>query len=84
MMTEGRGIDGSLLAEIGSRLERLSEARHRLARHRRILVRAATELRLGRSAEAVLAQIWEQCPELLVLTPASPPVRPAGRIAVSA
>ncbi len=82
-MTEGQGIDGSLLGEIGSRLERLSEARHRLARHHRILVRAATELRLGRSAEAVLAQIREQCPELLA-RPAPAPVRPAGRIAISA
>lgn len=81
-MTPGQGIDGSLLAEIGSRLERLSEARHRLARHHRVLVRAATELRLGRSADAVLAQIREQCPELLALAQA--PVRPAGRIAISA
>ena len=83
-MTEGQGIDSSLLAEIGSRLERLSEARHRLARHHRILVRAATELRLGRSAKGVLAQIREQCPELLALAPAPAPVRPAGRIAISA
>ena len=81
-MTQGQEIDGSLLAEIGSRLERLSEARHRLARHHRVLVRAATELRLGRSADAVLAQIREQCPELL--SRAQAPVRPAGRIAISA
>jgi len=55
----------SLLAEIRSRLERLSEAQHRLARDRRILSDAATRLRLGRSAEVVLAEIREQSPELL-------------------
>ena len=89
-MAEGREIESSLLAEILSRLERLSDEQHRLARNHRILIRAATQLRLGRSAEAVLAEVREQCPELLrdycdiQLTLTSAPVRPVGRIAASA
>ena len=90
MMTEGREIESSLLAEILSRLERLSDEQHRLARNHRILIRAATQLRLGKSAEAVLAEVREQCPELLrdycdiQLTLAPAPVRSVGRIAASA
>jgi hypothetical protein len=90
MMAEGREIESSLLAEILSRLERLSDEQHRLARNHRILIRAATQLRLGRSAEAVLAEVREQCPELLrdycdiQLTLAPAPVRSVGRIAASA
>jgi hypothetical protein len=57
---QGREFMNSLLAEIRSRLERLSEAQHRLARDRRILSDAATRLRLGRSAEVVLAEIRDQ------------------------
>jgi hypothetical protein len=79
----------SLLAEIRSRLERLSEAQHRLARDRRILSDAATRLRLGRSAEVVLAEIREQSPELLrdycdirLTVPAN--LRSIGRIVASA
>jgi hypothetical protein len=79
----------SLLAEIRSRLERLSEAQHRLARDRRILRDAATRLRLGRSAEVVLAEIREQSPELLrdycdiqLTVPAH--LRSIGRIVASA
>jgi hypothetical protein len=79
----------SLLAEIRSRLERLSEAQHRLARDRRILSDAATRLRLGRSAEVVLAEIREQSPELLrdycdiqLTVPAH--LRSIGRIVASA
>jgi hypothetical protein len=89
-MAEGREIESSLLAEILSRLERLSDEQHRLARNHRILIRAATQLRLGRSAEAVLAEVREQCPELLrdycdiQLTLAPAPVRSVGRIAASA
>jgi len=56
----------ALLDEITSQLERVSEARHRLARNHRILAEAATELRLGRSAEVVLAQIRQQGPWLLL------------------
>ena len=80
----------SLLAEIRSRLERLSEAQHRLARDRRILSDAATRLRLGRSAEVVLAEIREQSPELLrdycdiQLTLTAAPLRSIGRLAASA
>lgn len=89
-MTEGREIESSLLAEILSRLERLSDEQHRLARNHRILIRAATQLRLGRSAEAVLAEVREQCPELLrdycdiqfTLTPA--PVRTTAKWARAA
>ncbi len=47
-MFEGRELDRSLLTEIRSRLERLSESQHRLARDHRILAEAATELRLGK------------------------------------
>ena len=59
-MTGGRETESELLARIRGRLERLSEAQHRLARNHHILVRAATQLRLGRSAESVLAEIREQ------------------------
>jgi hypothetical protein len=90
MMAEGREVESGLLAEILSRVERLSDEQHRLARNHRILIRAATQLRLGRSAEAVLAEVREQCPELLrdycdiQLTLAPAPVRSVGRIAASA
>jgi t-SNARE complex subunit (syntaxin) len=87
---EGREIESRLLAEILSRLERLSDEQHRLARNHRVLIRAATQLRLGRSAETVLAEVREQCPELLrdyrdiQLTLAAAPVRSVCRIAASA
>ena len=90
MAEDGRESERSMLAEILSRLERLSDAQHRLARDHRILVRAATQLRLGKSAAAVLAEIREQCPELLrdycdiQLTLAPTPARSVGRIAASA
>jgi hypothetical protein len=80
----------SLLAEIRNRLERLSAARHRMARDHRILTDAATQLRLGKSAEAVLAEIREQSPDLLrdfcdlQLTIALAPLRSIGRVAASA
>jgi len=86
-MSEGRELDRSLLAEIRSRLERTSEAQHRLARDHRILTDAATRLRLGKSAEAVLAEIREQSSELLLdycdiqLTLAPAPFRSIGRMA---
>jgi hypothetical protein len=85
-MADGREIETALLGEIGSRLERLSETRHRLARDHRILTEAATQLRLGRSAEVVLAAIREQSPSLLrdyadvQLTPLAARPRPAGRL----
>jgi len=80
----------SLLAEIRNRLERLSAAQHRMARDHRILTDAATQLRLGKSAEAVLAEIRDQSPDLLgdfcdlQLTIALAPLRSIGRVAVSA
>jgi len=80
----------SLLAEIRNRLERLSAAQHRMARDHRILTDAATQLRLGKSAEAVLAEIREQSPDLLrdfcdlQLTITLAPLRSIGRVAASA
>jgi hypothetical protein len=80
----------SLLAEIRNRLERLSAAQHRMARDHRILTDAATQLRLGKSAEAVLAEIRDQSPDLLgdfcdlQLTMALAPLRSIGRVAASA
>jgi hypothetical protein len=88
-MANGREIERDLLIEIRSRLERVSEARHRLARNQRILTEAATQLRLGRSAEVVLAEIREQSPALLhdyrelQLTPAAAPLRSAALPVVS-
>ena len=89
-MAERREFEGALLAEIRSRLERLSETQHQLAREHRILTDAATRLRLGKSAGAVLAEIREQSPELLrdycdiQLTLAAAPLRSIGRLAASA
>ena len=80
----------SLLAEIRNRLERLSAAQHRIARDHRILTDAATQLRLGKSTEAVLAEIRDQSPDLLgdfcdlQLTMALAPLRSIGRVAASA
>jgi hypothetical protein len=80
----------SLLAEIRNRLERSSAAQHRMARDHRILTDAATQLRLGKSAEAVLAEIRDQSPDLLgdfcdlQLTIALAPLRSIGRVAASA
>jgi hypothetical protein len=82
-MTGERESERRLLTEILARIEELSEARHRMAREHRILVHAATELRMGRDGDAVLADIREQSPEIaLGALPA--PVRPLGRIAASA
>jgi hypothetical protein len=80
----------SLLADIRNRLDRLSAAQHRMARDHRILTDAATQLRLGKSAEAVLAEIRDQSPDLLgdfcdlQLTIALAPLRSIGRVAASA
>jgi hypothetical protein len=89
-MANGREIESDLLGEIRSRIERISEARHGLARDHRILTEAATQLRLGRSAEVVLAEIREQSSALLSdygdlqLTPVAARLRSAGRLAASA
>ena len=90
MGAAGHEIERSMLAEIQARLERLSDAQHRLARDQGILARAATQLRLGRSAAVVLAEIREQGPDLLrdycdiQVTLAPVPVRSVDRIAASA
>jgi len=90
-MTERHEIDASLLAEISRRSKEISETQHELARQQRVLSRAATLLRLGKSAPTVLAEIREECPDLLreycdlhlTLTP-PPPLRPVPRAAASA
>ena len=59
-------------------------------RHQRILAHAATQLRTGKGAESVLAEVREQSPELLQdyckihVTLTSPPLRPVPRVAASA
>ena len=75
--------DDRLLRDILARIEELSEARHRMAREHVILLRAATELRMGRDAAAVLAEIREQSSEI-ALAAAPAPVRPLGRVTASA
>jgi hypothetical protein len=90
-MTEGHELEASLLAEIGRRTKEISETQHELARQQRVLSRAATLLRLGKTAPGVMAEIREQCPDLLqeycdlqlTLTP-PPPLRPVPRAAASA
>ena len=81
-MTRARE-DERLLRDILARIEELSEARHRMAREHVILLHAATELRMGRDAAAVLADIREQSPEI-ALAALSAPVRPLGRATASA
>ena len=81
-MTGGREGERRLLHEILARIEELSEARHRMAREHCILLHAATELRMGRDADAVLAEIRAQSPEIALAAP--PSVRPLGRMAASA
>lgn len=84
-----RGFEASLTAEISRRIGEISTMQHELARQHRILTRAATQLRIGRSSEAVLAEIREQSPDLLqdycdlriTFTPA--PLRPVPRAATS-
>jgi hypothetical protein len=89
-MANRREIESNLLDKIIRRMEEVSEERHRLARHDRLLRAAATQLRLGRSAEIVLAEIREQSPTLLrdygdlQLTPTAVPLRSPGRLAASA
>jgi hypothetical protein len=64
-MAERRELENALLAEIREHIERTSEAQLRLARQHGILTRAATQLRLGRGADFVLAEIREHSPDLL-------------------
>ena len=89
-MTDRHELEQSLLAEVTRRMAEISETQHDLARRQRILARAATQLRTGKGAQSVLAEIREQSPELLqdycdlqvTLTP--PPLRPVPRVAASA
>lgn len=89
-MTERRELEQSLLSEVTRRMGEISETQHELARRQRILARAATQLRMGKGAEAVLAEIREQSPELLRdycdlhLTLTSPSLRPVPRVVASA
>ena len=90
-MTEGHEMEASLLAEISRRSKEISGTQHELARQQRVLSKAATLLRLGKSAPTVLAEMREQCPDLLqeycdlqlTLAP-PPPLRPVPRAAASA
>jgi hypothetical protein len=84
------GVESALLIEIRRRATELSERQHEMARQQGLLTRAATQLRLGRSATLVLAEIREQSPDLLLdwcdihLTRAAGPVRPVPRASASA
>ena len=84
------GLESALLVEIRRRSTELSERQHEAARQQRLLTRAATQLRLGRSATLVLAEIREQSPDLLLdwcdihLTRTAGPVRPVPRASASA
>ena len=89
-MTDRRELEQSLLTEVTRRLAEISATQHELARHQRILAHAATQLRTGKGAESVLAEVREQSPELLQdyckihITLTSPPLRPVPRVAASA
>ena len=87
-MTDRRELEQSLLAEITRRMAEISETQHELARRQRILARAATQLRTGKGAESVLAEIREQSAELLRdycdLQVTLTPLRPVPRVAASA
>lgn len=52
-----------LLARITLQIDRCSAYQHRLDKRRVVLREAATQLRLGRKASAVLARIQEQVPD---------------------
>lgn len=89
-MTHRRELDEPLLTEVSRRLAEISDTQHELARCQRILSRAATQLRTGKGAESVLAEIREQSPELLRdycdlhITLTTPPLRPVPRVVASA
>lgn len=89
-MKDRRELEESLLSEVTRRLSEISATQHELARQQRILSRAATQLRTGKGAESVLAEIREQSPELLReycdlhVTLTAPPLRPVPRVAASA
>jgi hypothetical protein len=90
-MKDRRELEESLLNEVTRRMAEISATQHELARQQRILSRAATQLRTGKGAESVLAEIREQSPDLLrdycdlhVTLTAPPPLRPVPRVVVSA
>jgi hypothetical protein len=90
-MKDRRELEESLLNEVTRRMAEISVTQHELARQQRILSRAATQLRTGKGAESVLAEIREQSPDLLrdycdlhVTLTAPPPLRPVPRVVVSA
>lgn len=88
-MTDRREMEQSLLTEITRRMAEISEMQHELARRQRILARAATQLRTGKGAGSVLAEIREQSPELLrdycdLQVTLTPPLRPVPRVVASA
>ncbi len=58
-----------LLAQITTQLERLTEMQRQTAKRRQILGEAATMLRMGRSANVVLALVAEHAPELVIKDP---------------
>jgi hypothetical protein len=88
--TMAQSLEDSLLAEVRRRTAEVSAAQHDLARQQRLLTRAATQLRLGRSAALVMAEIREQSPELLLdwcdvhLTMTPAPLRTVPRTVISA
>jgi hypothetical protein len=88
-MTDGRELEQSLLTEITRRMAEISEMQHELARRQRILGRAATQLRTGKGAGSVVAEIREQSPDLLrdycdLQVTLTPPLRPFPRVVASA
>jgi hypothetical protein len=58
-----RSEEQELLERIEAQIASCSEHEHRLARRRRVLQDAATQLRLGRKCQEVLARIQAQVPD---------------------
>jgi hypothetical protein len=86
-MAGDSNVDGTLLGEVERQIREISEQQHELARRQRILVKAATQLRLGWAAAVVLAEIRAQSPYFFLdrfdpgTAPSSaPPLRPVRRI----
>lgn len=52
-----------LLARITTQIDQMSAYQHQLARRGRVLRDSATQLRLGRKSQEVLAQIQAQIPD---------------------
>ena len=58
-----------LLARITLQIDRCSVHQHALAKRGKVLREAATQLRLGRKVQAVLARIQEQVPDAVNTIP---------------